>query len=130
MLRCLSSDNTFASAIKSSTNRRSCDKCGRIRLIATGFSKPPAATALPRKISAMPPTPMRSSSSYRVTWRQSSMVKMSHMDRIARLIDDALASGLGSAAAVSVGDGGHEIFQYVAGNLRRLPDRGPVLDDD
>ena len=57
------------------------------------------------------------------------MVKMSHMDRIARLVDDALASGLGSAAAVSVGDGGREVFRYLAGSLRRVPDRGPPLDE-
>jgi len=57
------------------------------------------------------------------------MVKMSHMDRIAALVDDALASGLGSAAAVSVGDGGREIFRHVAGMSRRVPDRGPALDD-
>jgi len=57
------------------------------------------------------------------------MVKMSHMDRIARLIDDALARGLGSAAAISVGDGGREIFRYLAGTLRRVPDRGAALDE-
>src|SRR6188508_3465715 len=101
-----------------------------MRLIATGFSKPPAATALPRKISAMPPTPMRSSSSYRVTLRQSSTVKMSHMDRIAGLVDEALARGLGSAAVVSVGDGGREVFRYRTGTVRRLPDCGPPLDDN
>jgi serine-type D-Ala-D-Ala carboxypeptidase len=54
---------------------------------------------------------------------------MSHMDRIARLVDEALATGLGSAAAVSVGNGGHEIFRYVTGTVRRIPDRGPALDD-
>lgn len=56
------------------------------------------------------------------------MVKMSHMDRIAQLLDDALDSGLGSAVAVSVGDGGREIFRHIAGTLRRVPDRGPALD--
>ena len=101
MLRCLSSDSTFASAISSSTNRRSCDRCGRIRLIATGFSKPPAATALPRKISAMPPTPMRSSSSYRVTSGSVARLRCRHMDAGSRaLLDDALARRRsGSAAA-------------------------------
>lgn len=54
---------------------------------------------------------------------------MSYMDRIARLIDDALASGLGSAAAVSVGDAGHEVFRCRAGTTRRVPDRGPTIDD-
>lgn len=51
------------------------------------------------------------------------------MERIARLLDDALASGLGSAAAVSVGDGGREVFRYVAGTVRRLPDRGPAVTE-
>jgi CubicO group peptidase (beta-lactamase class C family) len=50
------------------------------------------------------------------------------MDRIARLLDDALASPLGSAAAVSVGDGGHEVYRYQAGTVRRVPDRGPAID--
>ena len=36
-----------------------------LSFIATGFSNPPPAVALPRKISAMPPTPIRSTSSYR-----------------------------------------------------------------
>src|SRR6185312_6640564 len=98
-----------------------------MRLIATGFSKPPAATALPRKISAMPPTPMRSSSSYRVTCGQPSTVKMCDMDAIARLLDDALASGLGSAAAISVGDAGVEVLRHVAGHTRRVPDRGEPI---
>ncbi len=53
---------------------------------------------------------------------------MSHMDHIARLLDEALAAGLGSAAAVSVGDGGHEVFRHVAGTVRRVPDRGPAID--
>src|SRR5690242_15252844 len=140
MLRCLSSDSTLASAISNSTKRVSCERCGRIRLIATGFSKPPAATALPRKISAMPPTPMRSSSSYRVTsverstgaWPQATRPALQYhpaMDAIARLIDDALAAGLGSAAAVSVGDAGVEVFRLVRGHVRRLPDLGPAIDE-
>lgn len=51
------------------------------------------------------------------------------MERIARLLDDALASGLGSAAAVSIGDGGREVFRYVAGTVRKLPDRGPAVTE-
>ncbi|MBV8756779.1 MAG: beta-lactamase family protein [Deltaproteobacteria bacterium] len=52
------------------------------------------------------------------------------MHAIARLLDDALASDLGSAAAVSVGDAGVEVFRHVAGFTRRVPDRGePVTDD-
>jgi serine-type D-Ala-D-Ala carboxypeptidase len=57
------------------------------------------------------------------------MVKMSHMDAIARLLDEALGTGLGSAAAVSVGDGGREIVRLTRGHVRRLPDLGPAIDD-
>jgi len=52
------------------------------------------------------------------------------MERVTRLLDEALASGLGSAAAVSVGDGGREVFRHVAGTVRRLPDRGPAVDEN
>lgn len=51
------------------------------------------------------------------------------MDAIARLIDDALAAGLGSAAAVSVGDAGVEVFRLVRGRVRRVPDLGPAIDE-
>lgn len=51
------------------------------------------------------------------------------MDAIARLVDDALAAGLGSAAAVSVGDGGAEVFRLVRGHTRRVPDLGPPIDE-
>ncbi len=51
------------------------------------------------------------------------------MDRIARLVDEALAAGLGSAAAVSVGDRGREVFRHTAGTVRRLPDRGAAIDE-
>ena len=54
---------------------------------------------------------------------------MSDMDGIARFLDDALAGGLGSAAAVSVGDGGHEVYRYAAGAVRRVPDRGPAITE-
>jgi serine-type D-Ala-D-Ala carboxypeptidase len=54
---------------------------------------------------------------------------MYDMDAIARLLDDALASGLGSAAAISVGGAGVEVFRYVAGHTRRVPERGePVTE--
>jgi CubicO group peptidase (beta-lactamase class C family) len=49
---------------------------------------------------------------------------MRHMDRIAALLDEALASGLGSAAAVSVGDAGVEVFRVVRGHRWRLPALG------
>ncbi len=52
------------------------------------------------------------------------------MDRIARLLDDALARGLGSAAAVSVGDAGREVFRHTAGRVRRVPDAGPGIDEN
>lgn len=51
------------------------------------------------------------------------------MKRIVTLVDDSLAGCLGSAAAVSVGDGGVEVFHYVAGHVRRLPDVGPPIDE-
>jgi CubicO group peptidase (beta-lactamase class C family) len=54
---------------------------------------------------------------------------MSGMDRIAALIDDALASNLGSAAAVSVGDAGVEVFRLVRGHRWRVPALGPPIDE-
>ncbi|HEY1555444.1 MAG TPA: serine hydrolase domain-containing protein [Kofleriaceae bacterium] len=51
------------------------------------------------------------------------------MDRIAALLDDALSRGLGSAAAVSVGDAGTEVFRYVRGHRWRVPALGPPIDD-
>jgi len=54
---------------------------------------------------------------------------MYDMDAIARLLDEALASGLGSAAAVSVGDGGVEVFRHVAGHTRRVPDLGERITE-
>lgn len=54
---------------------------------------------------------------------------MRRLDRIAALVDEALAAGLGSAAAVSVGDGGREVFRLVRGHTRRVPDLGAPIDD-
>jgi CubicO group peptidase (beta-lactamase class C family) len=51
------------------------------------------------------------------------------VDRIAALVDDALAAGLGSAAAVSVGDAGVEIFRYARGRRWRVPALGPEIDE-
>ena len=51
------------------------------------------------------------------------------MDRIAALLDEALASGLGSAAAASVGDAGIEVFRYVRGHRWRVPAPGPEIDE-
>jgi CubicO group peptidase (beta-lactamase class C family) len=54
---------------------------------------------------------------------------MYDMDAIARLVDDAVASGLGSAAAVSVGDAGVEVARHVAGHTRRFPDLGAPITE-
>jgi CubicO group peptidase (beta-lactamase class C family) len=51
------------------------------------------------------------------------------MDAIARLVDAALAAGLGSAVAVSVGDGGREVFRLVRGHTRRLPTLGSEITE-
>lgn len=51
------------------------------------------------------------------------------MDRVRALLDGALAAQLGSAAAVSVGDAGREVFRYAAGTVRRVPDLGPPVDE-
>lgn len=58
------------------------------------------------------------------------MVKMSYMQRIRALLDDALRANLGSAVAVSVGDSGREVFRYLAGATRRVPDRGPTISEN
>ncbi|MEO8846756.1 MAG: serine hydrolase domain-containing protein [Kofleriaceae bacterium] len=51
------------------------------------------------------------------------------MDAIVQLVDGALAAGLGSGAAVSVGEGGREVFRLVRGHTSTLPARGePVTD--
>lgn len=53
----------------------------------------------------------------------------SGMDAITQLVDGALAGGLGSAVAVSVGDAGREVFRLVRGTTRVVPDRGvPVTE--
>jgi CubicO group peptidase (beta-lactamase class C family) len=51
------------------------------------------------------------------------------VERIAALVDDALAGGLGSAAAVSVGDHGVEVFRHVSGHLSRVPAQGAPIDE-
>lgn len=51
------------------------------------------------------------------------------MERIAELVDGALARHVGSAAAVSVGDRGTEVFRLSRGHVRRVPDLGPPIDD-
>ncbi len=49
---------------------------------------------------------------------------------VAALLDDALAGGLGSAAAVSIGEAGVERFRACRGALRRLPEPGPPAGPD
>lgn len=51
------------------------------------------------------------------------------MQRITALVDEALAAGLGSAAAVSVGDEGREVGRIVRGISRRLPSPGVRVDE-
>jgi len=51
------------------------------------------------------------------------------MDSIVRLVDAALAAGLGSGAAVSIGDAGREVFRLVRGHTRKLPDLGAPITD-
>jgi len=51
------------------------------------------------------------------------------VDRLAALLDDALARHVGSAIAVSIGDAGREVGRLVRGHVRRLPDLGPPIDD-
>ncbi|MBA3455563.1 MAG: beta-lactamase family protein [Deltaproteobacteria bacterium] len=51
------------------------------------------------------------------------------MHRIAALLDDALEGGLGSAAAVSIGDQGREVARLVRGLTRRLPTPGVPVDE-
>ena len=51
------------------------------------------------------------------------------MNAIARLLDDALVAGVGSAIAVSVGDGGREVVRLARGHTRKLPDRGEPIGE-
>ncbi|HET9988105.1 MAG TPA: serine hydrolase domain-containing protein [Kofleriaceae bacterium] len=51
------------------------------------------------------------------------------MDSIVRLVDAALAAGLGSGAAVSVGDAGREVFRLVRGHTHTLPALGAPITD-
>ncbi|MBA3538280.1 MAG: beta-lactamase family protein [Deltaproteobacteria bacterium] len=51
------------------------------------------------------------------------------MKRIVTLLDDALAAGVGSAAAVSIGDAGLEVVRAVRGRTRRVPTPGGPIDE-
>ena len=50
--------------------------------------------------------------------------------RLRALLDDALAAGLGSAAALSLGDGRREVLRDARGTLWRVPSLGPPVSDD
>jgi len=50
-------------------------------------------------------------------------------DAVRALLDDAIARGICSAAAVAVGDRGREIFVYAAGTTRRVPTPGTPIDE-
>jgi CubicO group peptidase (beta-lactamase class C family) len=49
---------------------------------------------------------------------------------IAAIVDDALRRGVGSGAAVSVGDAGQEIARFTRGTTRKTPDFGAPVDDN
>jgi CubicO group peptidase (beta-lactamase class C family) len=51
------------------------------------------------------------------------------VDRITALVDKALSEGLGSAAALSIGDANREVARLVRGRTRRIPDEGPRIDN-
>lgn len=51
------------------------------------------------------------------------------MSELVTLVDTALARGLGSAMAVSIGDAGHEVLSLLRGHTQRLPVRGAPVDD-
>jgi len=55
---------------------------------------------------------------------------MAIVHEIVALLDAALAAGLGSAMALSIGDGGVEQERLVRGVTRRLPSPGEPIDDD
>jgi serine-type D-Ala-D-Ala carboxypeptidase len=54
---------------------------------------------------------------------------MRFVDELATLLDAALAAGVGSAAALSIGDDGREQLRVRLGTTRRLPSPGPPIDD-
>lgn len=55
---------------------------------------------------------------------------MQAVDRIAALLDGMFAQGVGSGAAISIGDGGREVERMVRGVTRRLPTPGVPVDAD
>lgn len=51
------------------------------------------------------------------------------VEAITALIDQALAAGVGSAAALSIGDAGVERLRVIRGVTRRVPGTGTIVDD-
>lgn len=51
------------------------------------------------------------------------------MERLAALLDDALSRNIGSAAALSVGDAGVEVYRITRGHTRRVPTLGEPIDE-
>lgn len=52
------------------------------------------------------------------------------MQQIIGLADEMFARGIGSGAAISVGDGGREVARLWTGTTRRVPTPGPLVDDN
>jgi CubicO group peptidase (beta-lactamase class C family) len=48
--------------------------------------------------------------------------------RLDRVLTEAIAAGVGSAAALSIGDGGAEVERIVVGHAARVPTLGPAID--
>jgi CubicO group peptidase (beta-lactamase class C family) len=54
---------------------------------------------------------------------------MTPVNEIAALLDDALVRGVGSAAALSIGDAGVEVERMFRGHVQRVPEVGVPLDE-
>src|SRR5262245_23338142 len=106
--------------------------------MATSFSKPSSPSARPRKTSAMPPTAMRSSSSY---WPKLGMVRapaiarppptafgpgslgqaMAKFKSLRTICAAAVADGVVPGLAVVVGQGGRDHFAEAFGLRQVVP---------
>ncbi|MBA2544506.1 MAG: beta-lactamase family protein, partial [Deltaproteobacteria bacterium] len=51
------------------------------------------------------------------------------MKEIGSLLDAAIARGVGSAAALSIGDAGLEVERMFHGHVQRVPSLGPPIDE-
>ncbi len=54
---------------------------------------------------------------------------MTSVNEIAALLDEALVRGVGSGAAISVGDGGVEVERLFRGHVQRVPELGVEVDE-